>query len=630
MYLPPLTPKSDWTMPNMAELPSWAEAKRVCIDLETRDPQLKKLGPGVRRDGFIIGIAFAIEDGPSFYLPIQHANGENLDRNKVLEYMRDQVGCFRGEIVGANLPYDIDYLSQVGVDFLEAPVTFRDVQIAEPLLDENKFSYSLDNIASSHGIPGKDESLLKQAAKAWGVHPKSGMWQIPAKFVGDYAAQDCLLPLQLLRRQERMIEAQGLQGLYDLESRLLPVLVKMRRRGVAIDFAKLDEVEEWALQQEVSALSRITHLTGIRLDTSDTTKTRSLIPVLRYIGIDIPLTEKGNPSVKNDWLNTLPKDDVIQAILDAKRFNKLRGTFVDSIRRHSVNGRIHCTFKQMVSDEGGARYGRMSCKDPNLQQQPARDPDIGPMWRSIYLPDEGGEWACLDYSQQEPRWMTHYAELMKLPMAKQAADKYRQDPTTDNHQMMADLASVPRKYAKNIFLGLCYGMGSAKLANELGFGTKQIRSTRSGRMIEVGDDECQKLLDLFHSRVPYLNGLKVACEDRAEKRGFITTAGGRRCRFPVVYEKGKRKYDWTHKALNRLIQGSAGDQTKAAMVAADEAGVRLQLQVHDELDFTIWKPEEALECAEVMRHALPCNIPAKVDIEVGPNWGEIKEPTWAR
>jgi len=654
---PLFPPKSKWVMPNLASLPSWADAKRVCVDVETRDPQLKKLGIGVRRGGEIVGYGFAIEDGPSFYLPVAHGSGENLSNEKVVRYLKDQAKIFTGEIVGANLPYDLDYMAEEGIIFRKASF-FRDVQVAEPLLDELHFSYSLDNIAGRWGIPGKDETLLKDAAEAWGVNPKSGLWELPAKFVGPYGEQDCRLPLTILRRQEREIEAQGLRDVYDLESMLLPVLVKMRRRGVRVDFDKLDQIEEWAKGKEVSAISRISHLTKFSLTTSDTTKNSSLIPVLESIGLVMPMTEptkrfpNGQKSCKNGWLEKLPNHPVIDAILEAKKFNKLQNTFVKSIRTHAIGDRIHCTFKQIVGEDSegqaeGAKFGRLSCKQPNLQQQPARDPEIGPMWRQIYIPDEGGEMAVHDFSQQEPRWLVHFAEILGLPKAKEMGDKYRSDPKTDNHDMVATLINpnwpnLPAKEkkkermdGKTINLGLGYGMGGKKLALSLGRPTAMRSFTnRQGELVEYegAGEEAQDLLDRFEEGVPFIKALMKLAEKKANKAGFVRTISGRRCRFPEKHKRsyGEGKWDLTHKAGSRVIQGSAGDQTKEAMVQADAAGIRMQLQVHDELTHTIWSPQEALECAEIMMNAVKCNVPHRVDIETGPNWGQIKEPEWAK
>jgi DNA polymerase I-like protein with 3'-5' exonuclease and polymerase domains len=299
---------------------------------------------------------------------------------------------------------------------------------------------------------------------------------------------------------------------------------------------------------------------------------------------------------------------------------------VQSIRSYASGDRIHCVLNQLrrERDDGGlsgAAFGRLSSEHPNMQQQPARDPEMGALWRKIYIPDAGGEWACLDYSQQEPRLLTHYAALCQCPGAAEAARQYRDDPTTDNHSMMAKLTGLPRKQAKNIFLGLCYGMGSAKLARECGLDTEWIWSERRKSNIEVAGPEAQRVLDRFNERVPYVRALAQLCEQRAKQNGFLTTLLGRRCRFPL--REDGAGFDWTYKALNRLIQGGSADQTKAAMVAVDEAGYAVQLQVHDELDLTVANREEARRVADIMSNVVTMKVPSRVDVEVGPSWGEV-------
>jgi len=629
MQFPLFEPKTDWRPPALSRLPSWRYAKRVAVDVETKDPELTKLGPGVRRDGsYIAGVAFAIEDGPSFYLPVAHRGGGNLDPEKAFQYLRDQAKIFKGDLVGANLQYDLDWLAQSGVKY--SPRFFKDVQVAEPLIDELQFVYNLDAIAARHGLPGKSEKHLKQAAELFGFplkKVKENIWQLPARHVGEYAEQDVRLPLQLLRRQEKIIDDQDLWKAFEMECRLLPILLKMRRRGVRIDFDKIEQVEAWALEKELAALKELTHLTGVQLDPSCTTKATALAPCLEKVGITVPKTAKaGLPSIKTDFLNGLDHK-AGELIITAKKFNKLRNTFVASIRKHAIGDRIHCTFNQLRrprddgSDDQGGRYGRMSCSDPNLQQQPARDPEIGPRWRGIYVPDEGGWWACLDFSQQEPRWLTHYAALEGCTGAENARTRYIEDPTMDNHQFMADLTGLPRKEAKNIFLGKCYGMGGAKFCHKLGLPTKWVPSRHQGKMIEVAGDEGQALLDTFDLKAPYVREIAWRAQSAAKRRGYIRLLDGRRCRFPEL--PGGRGWDWTFKALNRLIQGSSAVQMKKAMVDADAAGFRLQLQVHDEVDLTIWKWSQTKDLEEVMLNAVKCTVPHKVDIEVGPSWGEI-------
>ncbi len=636
------TPATEWKLPVLSKLPSWKKAKRVAIDVETCDPQIRKLGPGVRRDGFVCGVAFAIEDGPAAYLPVRHQQGENLDPKKVFAYLRRQAKAFRGKgtvIGGANLSYDLDYLLEESVAF--EPEFFRDVQVAEPLIDELQNRYALEVLLKRYELPGKDETLLRRAAEAYGFDPKGELWRLPAKYVGAYAEGDVRRPLALLRRQEKRIDDEDLWRVYDLESRLLPVLVRMRRRGVRISHEQLDRVEAWSLDAEGNALGEIRRLTGVAVDVGDVWKGAAMARVLQSCGVDVPLTPKTQePSVKDDFLKALSDIPAAALIRRARKVNKVRTTFVESVRRHETNGRIHCTFKQLRGSDredkdGGARYGRLSSTDPNLQQQPARDPEIGPMWRAVYIPEDGELWACLDYSQQEPRFLLSYAQRTGCRGAAEAVERYQDNPRTDNHEMMTRLihgsrsweewGKKDRKYhrdrAKQIFLAKCYGMGGAKMCRKLGLPTAWTTHRKTGRDIEVAGEEGQTLIRHFDHAVPYVKQLSRLCEEQAARVGFIYTVLGRRCRFPKL--PNGTGYDWTYKALNRLIQGSSADQMKAAMVAADEAGFPIQLQVHDELDLSVASIEETAPLAELMREVVPCIVPHVVDVETGPDWGHV-------
>lgn len=648
---------SNWTPPDLNALPSWAGAKRVAIDTETRDPFLKELGPGCRRtagDSYITGISFAIEDGPAAYLPIRHDGGDNLPVEQVLAYVRDQAASFTGTIVGAKIDYDLDWLAAEAIEFKRA-AWFRDIQIADPLINELHNSYSMENIAQRWGLQGKDEVVLRQAAADYRADPKKDMWMLPARFVGAYATEDARLPLAILRRQEREIEDQDLWRVYDLESRLLPVLTRLRRRGVRIDLDQLDRVERWAMAQEAEQLAQVHHLTGVRVRVGEVWQPDVIAPALEFIGVRL---KRGKPTKKNHlgpalidkFLLGSIDHPVARALERARKVSKL-GQFGGSVRAHMINGRIHCTFNQLRkqkdeddddSGTAGAAYGRLSCEHPNLQQQPARD-DFAPMWRAIYLAEPGKLWASNDYSQQEPRMAVHYACLARHLIGEQAwlaaieaRDKYRNDPSTDNHQMMAEMADIKRKDAKEIYLGLSYGMGGPKMCRKLGLPTMMAVRGPRGRIVpadseegrrlaaegafryEAAGPEGQALLDRFDAKVPFIRKMAKACEKRAKEVGYITTLSGRRCRFPTD-EHGN--FDWTHKGLNRLIQGSSADQTKQAMVDLDAEGFDMIIQVHDEVPLSVEDPAEAERAAEVMRNCIPLELPSKVDVEIGKSWG---------
>lgn len=637
---PLFPPASAWRPPDLSTLPAWPRTGRVCVDVETHDPQLKELGPGVRRGGYIAGVNVGIEDGPAFYLPLRHPEDNVSDPAQALTYLRDNMRVFEGTVVGAHLGYDLDYLWEAGLHF-SPTAKYSDVLILEPLLDElSTEGYSLDKVCKRRGLPGKDTAVLEEAARAYGQKSaRAGIAQLPARYVGAYGEADARMPLLLLRRQERELEEQpGVEKVWELERRVLPALVRIRRRGVRVDFDRLGKIEELMMQREREALDELHRVTGVRVNVGDVWRAEALAKALEADGTRLPRTAQGKPSVTKEVLASI-KSPAGAAIASARKANKIRTTFAASVRSYAVNGRIHCTLNQMFGEEDdgeerGAAWGRMSAQDPNLQQQPARDPELGPMWRGIYLPEEGEEWCSVDYSQQEPRMAVHYAVLAQLPWrrvggefvdpnlsANTAARYYRDDPGADFHQMMSDMTKLRRRDAKEVFLGLIYGMGGAKFCRKVGLPTAMITDERTKKTYEGAGPEGQALLDQFDAKVPWVRSLADACKDAARKKGYVRTLYGRRCRFP---RKPDGSIDWVHKALNRVIQGGSGDQTKAAVVAADEENLPVNLQVHDELTASVPTRAVGHRLAHVMEHVVELQVPAKAEAKFGPSWGEAK------
>lgn len=584
--------------------------------------------------------------------------GDNLPETNVLSYLREQANRFSGEIVGANLQYDLDFLAEDGIKFRQVKA-FRDIQVAEPLIDELQMSYSLNRIAETWDEGQKNETLFNDACNSLGIaycDRKKYLWKLPAKYVGPYAEEDAAMPLRILAKQEIEIERQNLHEVWNLESACLPVLVKMRRRGVKFDADKLAKIERFAIAEETKALSELHRKTGVKIKQGDTMKINAVVPALFAVGVKLPKTATGKWSVTKELMENI--DHPVGAILRrARKMSQLRTTFVNSIRRHAVGNRIHCTFNQLrrQTDDGssieGAAYGRLSCSNPNLQQQPVRDEEIGPMWRSIYVADRGALWAQLDYSQQEPRMLLHFALLAgscylggeASKKALEAQSRFIKDPKTDNHTMFTRLVygdnevnemlaldsqdagkrfKIARDRCKNIFLGICYGMGGPKLCRSINLPVILVTHHKSGKIYERAGPEGQAMMDKVDNNVPYVRAMARFAEQRAKKMGYIKTLSGRRCRFPT---DNFGNFDWTHKGLNRLIQGSAADQTKKAMADMDRAGIPLQLQVHDEFDFSVENKAQAELGAELMRNTYDLSVPSKVDVGLGPSWGEIKE-----
>lgn len=648
--MPLFLPDSKWVPPDLATLPDWTGAARIGLDTETHDEHLRKMGCGVRRGGYMVGVSVAIEDGPKFYLPFGHDGGDNLPRDNCIAYLKHQAKNFKGEVCGANLGYDLDYVWEAGITFPQAK-GYRDIQIADAIIDELQLSYSMENIAKRWGFEGKFEKMLYEGAGAYSIPDKdvkSSIWQLPARYVGAYAEADADLPLQILRKQERRIEEEELSHVYDMESRLLPILIRMRRRGVAVDLGRLDKVERWLAQQERDNLAEVKRITGHEIPFGAVFTATALKPALEEAGFRVDSTATGADSVTNEALD-LSGNPVAKLISWARKVNKIRTTFVASVRDHECNGRIHCTFHQMRKTEDerdkevGAKYGRMSCDSPNLQQQPGNsrfsgDDALGPMWRSIYRPDDGAEWCSLDLKQQEPKWSFHFSAIMNLPRSREVCEQLRLNPMLDTYEPIVKVAGVKRATAKIMWLARAYGQGDGTLCEALGLPTvlkcwdpdakRQILSSsdrgrelvrKGARQWKGAGAEGQVIIDKFDSELPFLKKAAKIAKQRAEERGYVTTISGRRCHFP---QRESGQYDFTHKAFNRVIQGSGADQTKEIVIALDDAGHLLQLQVHDEVTASLTSRQQAEAMAEIMRTTVPMLVPTVVDIEMGPSWGE--------
>jgi DNA polymerase I-like protein with 3'-5' exonuclease and polymerase domains len=641
--------QTEWIIPK--EFPDLREAEEIAIDLETRDPNLKSTGSGaISGQGEVVGIAVAV-NGYKNYFPIAHEEGPNLDREKTLEWFRDVCKSPATKIFH-NAMYDVCWIRNLGIKINGLII---DTMIAASLIDENRFSYTLNTLSWHHLSEGKSEARLIQAAKERGLDAKAEMWRLPAMEVGAYAEKDAEITLKLWNKLKKIIVEDNLQDIFNLETDLFPCLVDMRFLGVRVDVEASNQLKKELSTREELLLHQVKKETGV--DTQ-IWAARSIATVFDKLKLPYEKTEKTqSPSFTKNFLSNHPHP-IVQMIAQARKLNKVNTTFIDTILKHEHCGRIHADINQIRSDDGGTVTGRFSYSNPNLQQIPARDPETGPLLRSLFIPEEGCKWGTFDYSQQEPRLVAHYALKFSLPSVNKIADSYENDPSTDFHKIVAEMAKIPRSQAKTINLGLFYGMGKAKLQGELG----------------VSKEKSEELFLKYHGEAPFVKQLMNKVMKAAEARGQIKTLLGRRCRFPK-YEPVLRGADWgtyvppedhermlelqemgphlkdfegniikdkngdpkknywhqnstrrafTYKALNKLIQGSAADMTKKAMVDLYKEGLLAHIQIHDELDFSIESDSKAKKIKDVMENAVDLEVPNKVDYESGPNWGKIK------
>jgi DNA polymerase I-like protein with 3'-5' exonuclease and polymerase domains len=615
------TAQTEWDCPE--SFPDLSDAKYIAIDLETKDPDLKSKGSGaIQGHGEIVGFAVAVE-GWSGYYPIAHEGGGNMDRRIVLEWFKkvcatDAVKIFH------NAMYDVCWIRAYGI-----PINGHiiDTMVMASLIDENRLWYTLNSISYDYLREVKDEKALQQAAESWGIDPKKELYKLPAMYVGNYAEKDAELTLELFKVLSREISKQNLTNIFDLETQLFPCLIDMKFKGVCVDVERAHKLKRELSQQEALLLEEVKKETGIDVQIW---AARSIAKVFDNLSLSYARTEKTNsPSFTKNFLST-HQHPMVKNIAKAREINKAHTTFIDTILKHQYRGRIHADINPIRSDQGGTVTGRFSYSNPNLQQIPARNKDLGPMIRSLFIPEKDHKWGCFDYSQQEPRLVVHYAATTE-PICfdnsvSSIVDKFK-DNSVDFHQTVADMANISRTQAKTINLGLFYGMGKAKLQAELGLNTK---------------DEAEDLFNQYHQNVPFVRDLMNYTSKTAQTSGSIGTLLGRRCRFnkwepaqfgmhkPMEYEEAERTYGrgrirraFTYKALNKLIQGSAADMTKKAMVDLYSEGVIPHIQIHDELDISVESDDAAKKIIDIMENAVTLEVPNKVDYESGKTWGDI-------
>ena len=613
---PLFAPQTEWLPPT--NFPDLRDRKEISIDLETKDPQLKTHGSGsIVGRGCVTGIAVAV-DGWKGYYPIAHEGGGNMDKDVVLKWVKDLLLTDSDKIFH-NAMYDVCWLRAMGFKINGRII---DTMIATSLIDENRGRYDLNSVCKDYIHESKNEYAIQEAAKSWGVDPKQEMYKLPAIYVGEYAEKDAELTLKLWQACKHELQTQDLWSIFDLETALTPCLIDMRFKGVRVDIEEAERLKKMMGNEEKNLLTQIKKETGIDVQIWAAASIATVFDKLKEPYERTIKTQA--PSFTKNFLanHTHP---TVKKIAEAREINKAHTTFIDTIIKHVHRGRIHADINQLRGDNGGTITGRFSYSNPNLQQIPARNKDLGPIIRRIFIPEKKHKWGCFDYSQQEPRLVTHYALLQNLYGVDKMADAYKEN-NVDFHKIVAEMADIPRSQAKTINLGLFYGMGKNKLQAQLG----------------VSKDKAEELLSKYHTEVPFVKQLLQSVMRRAQERGQIRTLLGRLCRFhlwepnsfgihkAMTHEAALREHGpgikraYTYKALNKLIQGSAADMTKKAMIALHKEGIIPHIQVHDELDISIKDDKQAKQIVNIMESAVELEIPNKVDYESGDNWGEIK------
>lgn len=625
-------PKNGWKAP--VDFPNLSAAKLLSIDTETYDPYLKTMGPGwARGKGHMVGASIATEDGQRWYFPMRHevCPEQNLDPHHVLSWLRDTLSNPDQDKIGARLIYDLGWLAEEGI---QVKGRLWDVQYAESLLTEDSRT-ALDVLGTKYlGIGKETTELYEWCAHSYGgpigQEQRANLYRTPPSLAGPYAEMDAVLPIDILQAQWPLLQQEGLLHLFDLECRLIPLFIKMRQLGVRVDIARAEEMQVTISKRMKEVLYDTTKLVGFDVDFWSGA---SVAKAFDKAGIAYPRTEGGAPSFRKEFLQHTP-DPLCKLINEFRELDKLNGTFLQSyILGSHVDGKIHCQFHTLRGMNGGTRSGRLSSSTPNLQNIPSRS-DLGKLLRGIFVPDVGHAlWRKFDYSQIEYRFLAHFA---MGPGSDDIRNAYINDPNTDYHEALRQLIKsacgmeITRSQTKTINFGLTYGMGKALLIHSLG----------------VSKAKGLGLFESYHGGAPFVKYTMDAVMNEAQKKGYVTTILGRRSRFDkwepkrnndsqpaLSFKHALQKYGdiqraYTHKGLNRVLQGSSADQLKTAMLHCYESGLfdRIgypRITVHDELDFSDpgGVDDGFTELKHVMQNCIKLRVPVVAEMSTGIDWG---------
>ena len=671
------------TVPQLTDL-DLTGIDTVAIDLETYDPNLKTKGLGaVRKDGFVTGIAIATKN-QTLYFPIAHHMTDNLNTKETWNYLNEKV--FQNKDIRKvfhNAMYDVCWIRSATGDMPQGALL--DTMIAASVIDETRMKYSLDSISKDYLKESKYKYDMAAKVLDWSKgtikDPMTSMHKLPYHLVKDYAEQDVNLTLKLWNIFEKKLDEvlytdhgtkqnKTCRNIFELETKLFPCLVDMKFKGVKIDVQKAKAFGKRLRKTKQNIIDFIERKTGVKIEIWAASSIKNLLDQQKITNYKTT-PKSGLPQLPKDYLTT-HENRFLRLIVKARNFDKTENTFITGLLDFVHEGRIHADINQIRSDQGGTVTGRFSMSNPNLQQIPSKG-FIGKKMRELFIPDEGCHWGSFDYSQQEPRIVVHYAlkiylerepnpddeplPLNLIESLEKIEEAYHDDKDdVDFHQAVADMAQISRTMAKTINLGLFYGMGKIKLANEL----------------NLSRADAEILFNTYHENAPFVRRLSQDLIQFAEANKLLFTLHDRFCRFnkwetqnrqwdrklnrytPVpiltkeeaetaykasvndMYEDKKIPKDYmkhfemnykpafTYKALNRLIQGSAADMTKKAMVDLYAQGILPQIQIHDELCLSVKNDKEGDIVKQTMEKAIQLKVPNKVNYKQGPNWGAIK------
>ena len=645
-----------WCAPT--ELPDLRSVSLVAIDTETKDERLAAdMGPGWPfRMGYICGVSVAWRDESGIqarYFPCRHPDTEGFAPESIYQWVRAHIAAGVRFVTQSGL-YDWGWLrSEAGI-LMPDGEQIEEIGALATLVDEDRFSYSLENLCRWRGLGGKDESGLVEGIKNLGlvskrkkkINTKAFIYAMPARYVGPYAETDAVRTLELFENLAPIIDQEGTRDAYRLECAILPMVQEMQAHGVRIDTNAAERNRDLLFGKRDTLLTELSQKLEVRVGMDELHKDSWLAGTFDRIGVAYPTTETGKPSFKGGGTGWMTRHEhwLPSLVSRIERYHEAGYKFLQTyILDHVVNGRIHASahpHRSTGDGQGknrGAKSFRFSYTEPPLQQMAGRDKEITPLIRGCFLPEEGQVWAKLDASQQEFRLCVHFACVHGLTGAEEARDEYTNNPKADIHQYTANTTGLDRDSGKKFNFSKIYGAGIKRLAADMGKSLK----------------ETERLLDQYNAKMPFISQLDRLCQNLANTKGQLEVYGGGRRHFIRFAPYGKWKkgagpcerdeaiervrdpdHPWyrqsitrakTYTALNALIQSSAAVHTKLWMRAVWREGHRCTLlQMHDCLDCSVSTKGEAEAIARLGEAAVQLAVPMLIDRQYGRSWADAK------
>jgi DNA polymerase-1 len=560
----------------------------------------------------IVGISLSWNGQEAYYLPLRGPQGSRLlDPQQTLDALRPILEDPAIGKLGQNLKYDRIVLRNAGIELAGTPF---DTMVASYLLDAGQRNHNLDDLAKRYlrHVTIKIEELIGS-----GKHQKR-MDEVPIPQITDYAAEDALVPVRLQPILARRMEEDGLSPLFrDVEMPLIDVLVELEYNGVKIDVGRLGELSRNFGEQTQRLEQEIYVMAGREFNIASPRQLQEVLFVQQKLPV-IKRTAKTGPSTDVDVLEELALRHPLPAkIVEYRQYAKLKGTYVDALPQmvHPHTGRVHASFNQVVT-----ATGRLSSHDPNLQNIPVRT-EAGRAIRSAFVPgEEGWTLVAADYSQIELRVLAHYTADARLCEAFQRdEDIHARVAGQVNNVPMEQVTGDMRRQAKVVNFGTIYGQGAGALSRQLG----------------IPRETAKTFIDSYFATYPGIERFLIESLAECRKQGYVTTVLGRRRAIEGVRADAGRSRNLAERtAVNTIIQGSAADLMKLAMLAVfrrlkrERHPARMLLQIHDELIFEA--PAEQVDyLAQLLREEMsgvyPLRVPLKVDVKAGPNWADARE-----